>query len=212
MYTEIAAVACLLAIAGEGVTMFVFGPRYPGYSQLKDTMSALGASASPVSAQMSAWWIIMGLLMVVFGTGIRTEFRGKGRPAAFASWLVILYGLGEGIGSGAFKADRLVNGLATSAIIHDAVGAVGVVAVLIFPLVMKRLIARDEKPFFRPMSRIIFVTGLLTVGFFLFRYLPDKDSILVAYKGLWQRLFMLNTYVYMGTVAVLMLVRRRLRS
>lgn len=188
--------------------MFVFGPRYPGYSQLKDTMSALGASASPVSTPMSTWWIVMGGLMAVFGTGIRTEFRGKGRPAAFASWLVILYGLGEGIGSGVFKADRLVNGLATSAVIHDVVGAVGVVAVLVFPLVMQRLISRDEQPFFSKMSRIVFVMGLVTVGMFLFRYLPDKDSFMVANKGLWQRLFMLNTYVYMGTVAVVMLGRR----
>jgi hypothetical protein len=208
-YTGIASVACLLAVAGEAVTMFVFGSQYPGYSQLKNTMSSMGASVSPVSNQISTWWVMMGILLILFGAGVKIAFSEKGRYAGWASWLIILYGAGEGLGSGLFKADRFAGGLTTSALIHDIVGGIGVIAILILPLVMQKVIPKNAFPFFSRMSRIIFICGILTILLFLFRYSSNKDNFLAVNKGLWQRLFMLNTYLYMATIAIIMLLPGR---
>jgi len=205
----ISSAACLIACAGEFVTIFVFGARYPGYSQLKNTMSSLGASASPVSAEISLWWIIMGVLFIIFGTGLRLAFSAKGWYARSASWLVILYGIGEGIGSGAFKADHILNAPTTSAFIHNVLGGIGVTAILIFPLVIRKVITRNETPFFQTFSWVIFVTGILTIIAFLFRFSSGQDNFLSLYKGLWQRLFMLNTYIYLSVIAILMLKKRQ---
>src|SRR5512133_1469358 len=92
-YIIISALACIIACAGEFVVMFVFGTYYPGYSHLKDTVSSLGASISPVSAIISMWWVIMGTLLVFFASGFKKAFSKKGQYANLASWLIILYGL-----------------------------------------------------------------------------------------------------------------------
>jgi hypothetical protein len=203
------AIACIIVCIGEFVTIFVFGAYYPGYSQLKDTMSALGASASPVSEAISLWWIIMGILLIFFATGFKIAFAGKGKYINLAALLIMLYGFGEGIGSGSFKADHLANGLATSLIFHDTFGGIGVAAILLFPLIMLKVITKNEKPVFYRMSQIVFVVGILTILLFLFRYSPNENDFLSVYKGLWQRLFMLNTYVYMMTIAVMMMKKQK---
>ncbi len=207
-YITSSALACIIACIGEFVFLFILGAYYRGYSQLKDTMSSLGASDSPVSDVISIWWIIMGVLFIFFGTGFKKAFSDKGWYAKLASWLIIIYGLGEGIGSGAFKADHVATGLTAFAIIHDIVGGIGVLAVLLLPLVMQKVVVKYEMPVFYRMSQLVFITGIITILLFLFRYSPDKNNFFAIYKGLWQRLFMLNTYIYMTTIAVLIIRRR----
>jgi hypothetical protein len=204
-YITVSAIACIIVCIGEFVTLFVFGAYYPGYSHLKDTMSALGASVSPVSDEISIWWVIMGLLLIFFGTGFRKAFSEKGIYAKGASWLIMLYGFGEGISSGAFKANHIANELTISGIIHDILGGVGVTAILLLPLIMQKVVTKNEMPVFFRMSKIIFITGIITVLLFLFRYLPNENNLFTVYKGLWQRLFMLNTYTYLTTIAILMI-------
>lgn len=204
-FINVSAIACIVVCIGEFVTLFVFGAYFPGYNHLKDTMSILGASISPVAKAASIWWVIMGFLLIFFGIGFRKAFSEKGLFAKVASWLIILYGFGEGIGSGAFKANHIVNGYTTSLLIHDSLGGIGVAAILLLPLIMQKVIGKNEHPVFYRMSGIMFITGIVTVLLFLFRYLPDENNFLTIYKGLWQRLFMLNTYIYLTTIAILMI-------
>ncbi len=204
-YILFSAIAGIFVCVGEFVTMFVFGSLYPGYSQLKDTLSALGATVSPVSDEMSAWWIFIGVIFIFFGIGVKKAFSENQTYANVASWIIIIYGLGEGFGSGAFKADHLVNSVATSLIIHDTLGGIGVIAILILPLIMLKVIPKNMNLNFYRFSKIIFVTGILMVSLFLFRYSPNKDNFFLIYKGLWQRLFMLNTYIYLTAIAILMI-------
>jgi hypothetical protein len=204
-YITVSAIICIIACTGEFVTLFVCGAYYPGYSQLRDTMSSLGSSISPVSDEISIWWIIMGFLFIFFGTGFKKAFSKKGMYCNIASWLIILYGIGEGIGSGAFKANHVANGVSILLSIHDILGGIGVIAILLLPLIMQKVILRNEMPVFNQMSKIIFITGIITVFLFLFRYSSNKNNFLVNYKGLWQRLFMLNTYTYLATIAIIMI-------
>lgn len=200
--------ACFIASIGEFVSIFALGQFYPGYSQLKDTMSALGASVSPVSNIISTWWVIMGFLMIFFGLMFKRAFQENGRYVSLASWLIVLYGFGEGIGSGAFKANFVAGEFTSSAIVHDFLGGIGVVAILLLPLVMLKVISRAKMPRFHRMSKIMFVTGIVTILLFLFRFSTSDHSFLAEYKGLWQRLYMLNTYIYLATVAVIMAQQR----
>jgi hypothetical protein len=204
-YIKVSALACIIACIGEFASIFILGNYYPGYNQLKDTMSSLGASVSPVSDLISAWWIIMGFLMLIFGTGFYMSFKPNGKYAQIGALLIILYGFGEGIGSGAFKADSIGDELTNYAVVHDILGGVGVVAILVFPLFVKKLVSVYRIPYFRQFSNIIFITGIFLILLFMFRFSNDGNSFLTVYKGLWQRLFMLNTYIYLTTIAILML-------
>jgi hypothetical protein len=208
-YISIAAVMCIIVCIGEFVTIFAFGALYPGYSQLKDTMSALGSTASPVSTEISTWWLMMGILLIFFATGFKKAFKEKGVYTTIASVLIMLYGFGEGIGSGAFKMDYSMQDTATSNLLHDLLGGIGVTAILAFPLIMRKVITKDENAWFHRFSLIMFFTGIATILLFLFRYSADENDLLSLYKGLWQRLFMLNTYVYMIVIAIIMLRQRK---
>jgi hypothetical protein len=201
---KLSCIACIIACIGDFAVMFFLGTYYPGYSQLKDTMSALGASVSPVSDEISVWWIMVGFLFIFFGIGFKLVFSKKGGNASIAAWLIICYGIGEGIGSGAFKANHDGSSLLPSGIIHDILGAVGVFSLLIFPIIMKRLISKTEKPYFHMMSAIVFFTGIIMLLLFLFRYSNDENNFLNIYKGLWQRIMMLNNYIYLITIAIIM--------
>lgn len=204
----ISAFACIIACTGEFVVMAIFGAYYPGYNHLKDTMSLLGASVSPVSGIVSMWWVIMGMLLIFFGIGLKKTFSEKGGYAEFASWLIILYGIGEGIGSGVFKADRIADELTTTAIIHDIFGGVGVTAILLLPVIMQKVITKNEKPGFYRISQIVFITGIMTILLFLFRYSSDKNNFFSIYKGVWQRLSVLISYIYLTVIAVLMIKKQ----
>jgi len=207
-YIILASIAGLIACIGDFAALYIFAAFYPGYNQLTDTMSALGASVSPVSNGISIWWIMLGLLFIFFGTGVKKAFAENEKYSTIASWLIILYGLGEGIGSGVFKADHLANGLATTAIIHNIVGGMGVFTILALPLVMPNLITKTDTPGFHRMSKIIFIAGMVTLLLFMFRFVPSADEFIASNKGLWQRLFVLNSYIYLVTIAVIMIKKQ----
>lgn len=182
------------------------GREFPGYSQVTDTISRLGASVSPVGNQVSAWWIILGIVFVFFAAGFAAEYKGRGRPVWIATLLIVVYGLGEGMGSGLFKADRVGGSLTGSAVIHDAIGGLGIIAVIILPLVMRRIFRDEKYRAFYLFSAVIFYVGILTSLLFLSRF--SGDNILSHYTGLWQRMNLVNIYLYFTVIAVMMAKNR----
>ena len=208
-YITLSALAGILAIIIDIVSMFTFGILRLGYNSMNETVSSLGSSNSLMSNQISAIWIVVGVLLILFGLGFRKEFREKGMFAKGASWLIILYGFGEGIGSGIFKADRIANEPTTSGIIHEILGSLGVIAILFLPLIMQKVITKKDSPSFQIVSICVFVSGALFLFFFLVRFSADETNFFSLYKGLWQRLFILITYIYLLSIAVLMIKKHQ---
>jgi hypothetical protein len=198
-------IACLTACLGDFISLLVLGPRFPGYSQLHHTMSHLGSSASPVSDIISNWWIMLGILMVIFAVGFRIAYTPADKYLKVAFWLIVLYGLGEGLGSGLFKADRLSGSPTTSFIIHDILGGVGVLAVLLLPIIVPKIKPHFSDYKFKRFSFYTFSLVLVFLVLFSFRFIRDGRNCIAAYKGLWQRLFVLISYIYMSAIAFKMI-------
>ncbi|MFB9109990.1 DUF998 domain-containing protein [Flavobacterium gyeonganense] len=201
---KITAIICITICILDIIVLFLAGLYYPGYSQLKMTMSSLGASESPVSEFISAWWIFIGVAFIFFGIVFRKAFGSNHKNVRLASLLLILYGLGEGIGSGVFKADRIAGKMTDSFVMHDIAGGIGVIAALILPLVMKEVMTKENKPGLTLLSQIIFTVGFITMLLFTIRFSSDENNFIVFYKGLWQRIFMLNLYVYFIVISAIM--------
>jgi hypothetical protein len=200
--------AGLIACWGDFIALFVLGNLYPGYSHLTNTWSSLGASASPVSGIISLWWIIMGFLFLWFALGFRLAFIQVNPYVKAATWILILYGLGEGAGSGLFKADHSGDLLTVSAIIHNLLGGIGIAAILILPLVMQKIISKKSNRGFFIFSWIVLISGSVILILFLSRYFCSDSCILVRFKGLWQRLFVLDYYIYLTVIIVLMIGKK----
>ena len=190
-------IACVVACIGDFAVTFIFGRYYPGYSQLHDTMSSLGASDSPVSDKVSLWWVILGILIILFAIAFRLVI-GPRKYSWLAAIMLVIYGVGEGFGSGLFKADPATGALISASFIHNALGGTGVAALMFFPLVMQKIIPRSENVQLFRYSTAVFIIGLIFIALFLFRF--SNFEILKIYKGLWQRLFVLNLYIYLLVV------------
>ena len=206
------AFACFIGCTGDFLSLFILGSKYPGYNQLSNTMSSLGSSASPVSDLISVLWIILGGLMVIFAIGFRTAYSPADRYANIAFWLLILYGLGEGLGSGLFKADLINNKYTFSFIIHDILGGAGVVAILILPVIVTRINQFSVSRDFLKFSRIVLILGILFLILFSFRFLAGKNIVIsnkvAEYTGLWQRLLILDFYLYLCVIAFKMVEKQ----
>jgi hypothetical protein len=211
-FVIIAGIAGFIGCIGDFFAIFYLGLQFPRYSQLRNTMSSLGASMSPVSNTMSICWIAMGILIILFALGFRQAYAEEGRKANMITLLLILYGLGEGIGSGLFKADRINDSLTTSGIIHNVVGGIGVGALLVLPIVMQRIFTKSKQPYFYLYSKLTLGIGILFLLLFSFRLSNSKDNVLVVYQGLWQRLFILNYYIYLSVIIFIMIKKTIINS
>jgi len=196
-------ILCITVCVADLIGLYLMGREFPGYSQASDTISLLGSPVSPVSNIASAWWIMLGIVFIAFAAGFYAEFRDKGRVALTAGILIAVYGLGEGMGSGLFKVDHSGGTMTIATIIHDAVGGIGIIAVLIVPLVVRRVFRREEHPSFYFFSGVIFYIGILSSILFLTRY--TGGNILHQYTGIWQRITLVNTYIYFVVVSIMMI-------
>lgn len=198
-------IACLVACFGDFLALFIFGPRFQGYSQIYDTMSRLGSSESPVSGIISSWWIILGLLIIIFSIGFRVAFSPADIYTRISFWCLVFYGLGEGIGSGLFKADRISGSYTFSFLIHDILGGIGIGAIMVLPFVVPRIKPHFSGKNFHRFSQLTLSVGLLFFILFSFRLIGVGDNSFIGYKGLWQRLFILVYYVYFLAIAFKMI-------
>ena len=196
--------ACLAACVGDFLFTFLLGSRYPGYNQITDVMSLLGTTGSPVSHIISLWWITLGFLIIIFAIGFRVAFSPSGIYLTFSFWLLVIYGAGEGIGSGLFKANGAENSMTSSYIFHDIFSGAGILAILILPLAVARILPFSMSLVFRRFSWFVIISGTLLLILFTFRFTGSVSTFPVKYTGLWQRLFVFDYYIYLLVIASVM--------
>lgn len=201
-----AAIVCIGTCIADYIVTFILAEKYPGYNRLTDTLSKLGATASPVGKTISCWWLILSAFLIFFSIGFYHAFRYKGKAACIATWLIVIYALGEGMGSGLFPADYKEHGLTLSLIIHDTLSGIGVGSIVVLPLVIMQLFRKEKFRFFILLSMIVTVIGLsMLILFSIAKIFIDPDNIILSYKGLWQRLMNANYYLYLIAIAGYML-------
>lgn len=207
VFTFTALIACPLACITNYVVMFGLGSMYPGYSQVSNTLSEMGVAGSPVSHLISGWWVILGSIIILFGIGFRKAFRNENGIIRLASWLIIIYGIGDDIGSGLFRISRMANGQLTPiGLLHDGLGGIGVAAMLILPLLLLSVFPKRKHPgFYRLSLGILIAAPLFLILFSISKSINDPFNFFVLYKGVWQRLLGLTFYIYLSALAVMSL-------
>lgn len=203
-FIVIAAVAGLIAFVGDYVLPFILGFFYPNYNHLTLVQSELGTSVSPVSAWINTWWVLFGVLNIVFGLGFWQAFNHEGRMALVVGILIIVFGLGAGVGAGLFPQEPGGVETTLSGKLHGIFAGIGELVIILVPLLNLWIFTRQtSEPLFWA-SIATFVLSLLTFGLFLGGHDMPTEGIL-SYVGLWQRAYFLVIYVYLGTIAVHMI-------
>jgi len=201
----VASIAGIIVFVGDFLVTFILGFFYPNYSHLKIVMSELGTGESPVAIWINLWWIVFGTFFVIFGIGILKAFGEHKKASFWGMILMILFGVGGWICGGLFPMDPGGAETTLAGKLHGICGGVGYLALLIVPLVLLPIFSKEKEPRQYWVSISVFVAGITT--FILFLASEDATAVgsLLSYPGLWQRLFLLVNYAYLGMIAVLMM-------
>ena len=144
----------LTAVIGDFVVPYLLGKKYPNYSNLKDTISTLGTSRSPVKKKLSCWLITLGILLIIFSIGHVFIFT-------VYSWKHILYLLGLvifGMGSilaGIFPEDVKGKKETMSGKIHGISSGLGFRFLIFNPLWMSLIIENNNLKIFNILFFVI---------------------------------------------------------
>ncbi|HEX5168883.1 MAG TPA: DUF998 domain-containing protein [Cyclobacteriaceae bacterium] len=198
--TYLFALAGFLACVGDFAVTFILGALYPGYNFIDRTESYLGASGSPVAMYMNVWGVVFFLLLMVFAFGLRRTIFKNGSWEAIAAWCVLLYGLGEGAGSGLFPYDHANGMLTSSAKLHSVFGGIAGLAIVFLPFASTKIFLKEKSPAIHAYCRVVFFSGLILIIVFLI-----SKGDLIPFKGLWQRLFILDYHIFISVLAVMMI-------
>ena len=88
----------------EIVTDIWFGSNYPGYNWKAQSLSYLGQRGSPVEQWVQLTSILFTILITFFAYSFY-QINESNKWAGIAACMLIIYGLGEGLGSGFFPID-----------------------------------------------------------------------------------------------------------
>jgi hypothetical protein len=197
------AICCFVACAGDFAVTIIIGLSYKNYDALNQSESFLGTSNSPVALYMNTWEVIFSILFVLYAYGLLRTIFNKGFWQHLAVWLIVIYGLGEGIGSGLFPYEHTGDGLALTGILHLLFSTIGVIAIAVNSFVLGKVFPKKVYPRLHVYTRIVAFSGLVLIILFLLAKMQ-----IIPLRGLWQRLFILDYYSLLIVVAVEMLIKR----
>lgn len=200
-FVVFAAVCCFIACAGDFAVTFIIGLFYKNYDALNQSESYLGTADSPVAVYMNTWEVVLSILVVFYAYGLQRTLFKKGFWQHLAVWLIVLYGLGEGIGSGLFPYEHAGSALALTGILHLLFSTIGVVAIAVNSFVLLKVFPKKVFPRLNAYIRFVAFSALA----FIILFLLAKMQI-IPLRGLWQRLFILDYYSLLIVVAVEMLL------
>jgi Protein of unknown function (DUF998) len=200
-FIVIAAACCFIACIGDFIVTSIISYFYKDYNFLTQSESFLGASNSPVAIYMNAWGVIFSLLFVIYAYALRRTIFKEGYWQRIAVRLIIIYGVGEGAGSGLFPYDHIGKELTLSGKLHSIFSAVGDIAMVLLPFVLTKVFSKQNFPRLHLYARFAGISGPVLIVIFLL-----ARQHIVPLKGLWQRLFLLDYYSLLIVIAIDMLV------
>ncbi len=195
-------VACWIVCVGDFAVNFALGLQIPGYDFLRKTMSYLGRTGSPVEHWVKLWGVLFFVCFCLFANGWWRAVPAKKRLAQQSSWLLIIYGLGEGLGSGLLPFNKVEGHLTDLGLLHEIFSGIGDAALFIFPLLAMQLFTKTQFRSVRAYSWIVVALGLLLNMVFLCAKTMPSSGGIFSLSGLWQRLFLFNYYLYFVIITV----------
>jgi hypothetical protein len=184
-------VVLITAIATDLLIPFLLATRYPGYSHLRDTISALGAPGSPVQRYQSAALILVGSLLLVFAIGQGLSFQVIRWSHILFLLGIVLFGFGS-ILAGVFPQDPAGAAETISGKIHGIASGLGFLFLILNPLWALWI---DEFSRLRVINAILFAAAILSFAVFL-AFGKSTDGAF-PYTGLFQRLNLAILYAHL---------------
>ena len=197
--------SCVVACVGDFAVPMVLARSYPGYSHVRDVLSELGTARSPVAQWINRWWLVFGLLLIVFAIGVAAACHPGGAPVYILSGLLIVFGVLGGMAAGLFPMDSAGSRPTVAGKLHDILGGIGFLALMLIPVVSLWAFPRGEFPVLYRLSAVTSFAGMIPLV--LLALSARARGGWLSWAGLWQRLFLLNYYTHLTALALTMIGR-----
>jgi len=202
-YVPVGMVAIWLFFFLEFATEFVFGSMFPGYNWKTESISYLGQSGSPVEQWVMLWGIVSTLLVSIFAYCFYKTFESI-QWVKVASLFLLIYGIGEGIGSGCFPIDPPGSDITMSGRLHNIFGGIGDTGIVLLPFILMAMFPRRINRKLHIYLWSVVVIGFIMSGFFLIAKYYHPNNFILDYKGVWQRVYIFNYYVMLLVLSIKM--------
>jgi hypothetical protein len=193
-----------LFFALEIITDFWFGSEFPGYSWKAQSISYLGQSGSPLESRVLTWGIFFTILITLFAIAFYLFYSQK-KWVITATFLLMIYGLGEGVGSGCFPVNPPGTEITTDAKLHNVFSGIGDAGIVLFPFVLMLMFSGKENLKLHIYLWTVVVIGTIMASFFLIAKYFHPDNFILSYKGVWQRIYIFNYYIMFLVISLKMI-------
>jgi hypothetical protein len=189
----------IVILASEFFVTFLLGFFFKDYSHIEMVMSELGSASSPVAFWMSLYWVIYGIVFILFGYSFYQTYQ-QNRVTQMVGYLFILIGIGAGWFS-AFPMDVAGAAVTLPGTLHNIGSGIGFLAMFMIPFLLLRFFEGESHKILRIflISIQVFVVGQSVILLFL---VPVGNSGYSIYIGLWQRLYLAAYYVVFTMLAL----------
>lgn len=184
----------------EIATDIWFGSKFPGYDWKTQSLSYIGQSGSPMEQWVLLWGVVSVILITLFAHTFYKIYKSK-KWASIATFFLIIYGLGEGLGSGCFPINPPHTLITIDGSLHNIFSAIGDAGLVLLPFVFMLMFPKKENQKLHIYLWSVVGIGLLMVSFFLIaKYFPQNNFIL-SFKGVWQRIYLFNYYMMLLVIS-----------
>jgi len=185
----------------EITTDIWFGSKFPGYNWKTQSLSYLGQSGSPIEHWVSLWGIFFTVLISVFVIAFYQVYKSN-KWSKFAAVSLLIYGLGEGIGSGCFPINPPDTIITMDGRLHNIFSGIGDTGIVMLPFFLMLMFPRNENNKLPIYLWTVVVIGITMASFFLIAKYVHSDNFILDYKGVWQRIYTLNYYVMLLVISL----------
>lgn len=190
-----------IVVIGEFLVSFILGLFRKNYSHFKMPLSALGHGDDFVGRGYSLWQMLSGIVMIyVFIYFVQHNKAYFTKSATIGILFMIIFALGACVLSGIFPVDETREMVTLSAKIHGYGSVLGYTLLNFVPLLMIGYLKNKQQLTISYYSIIAFLLSML---FYILIVLADKEAFqntFIENGGLWQRLFLLNMYIYLSAI------------
>lgn len=185
------------------VLPFFLAPAYPGYSHLRQVMSALGNERARLHVVYDIWLVVLGVVVCAGACFLYPLIAAvSAGVAATLTALLLIYGIGGCILCGIFAVGESKTPTTRSAKIHGAGAAFGFMALAFAPLCIGLYYARVAQAGFSALSFTCFGLALVCFALFIMADKPRFRNTPIALEGLWQRLSLLCMYLPLAVLCI----------
>jgi len=193
-----------LFIVLEITTDFWFGSRFPGYNWKTQSMSYLGQDGSPIEHWVTIWGIGVTLLVSIFAYSFFQTYKSN-KWARIAAIALLVYAIGEGLGSGCFPINPPGTDVTLNERLHNIFSGIGDTGIVLLPFILMFMFPRSENRKLHIYLWTVAGVGMVMATFFLIAKYFHSDNLISDYKGVWQRIYILDYYAMLLVISVKML-------